>query len=60
MLIKSIDKGTEEAGPPRPNQLPQAAESRIRTVCDRFDQMNKVMVQVQHVVRAHVVTALIR
>lgn len=59
MLIKGIDKGTEEVGPPRLNQLPQAAESRIRTVCDRFDQMNKVMVQVRNVVRTYVAAELL-
>ena len=50
MLIRSVDKGVGELGPPRPGQpvAPQPAESRVRTVCDRFDQMNKIMVQVTH------------
>lgn len=52
MLIRSVDKGVGDMVPPRPGQpvTPQPAESRVRTVCDRYDQMNKIMVQVRRLI----------
>lgn len=47
MHIKLVDKNGGEFVAPRQQPLEaQLAESRVRTVCDRYDQMNKVMIQV--------------